>query len=252
MPKQDPYDFTDKYNTKLSDKEEAQFQKEMKDSLGDLYDYDVRGFWKEMKNGTASKDKNGHGIDKYKKPNHITFSDESIYNGVDGYQGGHWTQDETGAYTYTPSPTSMYSDEDRRAYWIDGDESNNGNHLNTSNGQRLVTGANADIRAGLAGYPQNAQNLSLSEGMGLVNLGNGKYAEILPDGSTAMYGGLSARDMMDSRQDMINNSNVSEPSLIDKIGKATHNVINQIFPETMAKELQRRQEQVPVGFTIRG
>ena len=88
----DPYDFTDKYNTQLTPEEEIQFQKWAKenDALNDLYDYDARGAWKELMSGTMSKDARGHLGDKYKKPNHPTFSDQSIYHGKDGFVGGSW------------------------------------------------------------------------------------------------------------------------------------------------------------------
>ena len=37
-------------------------------------------------------DARGHLPDTYKKPNHPTFSNESIYSGVDGYVGGTWSR----------------------------------------------------------------------------------------------------------------------------------------------------------------
>ena len=88
----DPYDFTDRYNTQLTPEEEAKFQQWAKENnaLGDLYDYDVRGAWKELTSGTMSKDARGHLGDTYKKPNHPTFSDQSIYHGKDGFVGGSW------------------------------------------------------------------------------------------------------------------------------------------------------------------
>lgn len=158
VQEQDPRDFTDKYNTKLTPLEEARFQEEMKGRLGDLYDYDLRGAWKEAKekamnespaNGlvgfnawtdTVADFGDGHGIDKFKKPNHITFSDESKYHGVDGYKGGHWDKDKRGSYTYTPPKDSMWSDEERKEYWMKGDEYANANHLNDANGKRILTG----------------------------------------------------------------------------------------------------------------
>lgn len=103
-------DMTDKYNTKLSKDKEAEFQawlQQQKNITGrdlsrDLFDYDVRGWWKNDRSRSA----NGHGTDKYKKPNHPTFSDESIYHGTDGYKGGKWGGDDN-APTFTPSATNM-------------------------------------------------------------------------------------------------------------------------------------------------
>ena len=73
----DPFDFTATHNTKLSPKEEKAFMAwaDKTGKIKDLYDYDLRGFWKSGA-GTAE---NGHGTDTFKKPNHPTFSDQSIY-----------------------------------------------------------------------------------------------------------------------------------------------------------------------------
>ena len=103
---QDPFDFTDKYNTKLTPKQEEAFLKWATENnkLQDAYDYDIRGFWKNKEKFAE----NGHGSDKFKKPNHPTFSDQSIYHGVDNYFGGKWIEDKNGV-TYIPSETSMYS-----------------------------------------------------------------------------------------------------------------------------------------------
>ena len=49
---------------------------------------------------------NGHGADLYKKPNHPTFSKDSKYNGVDGYQGGVWST-ESNSTKFTASDTNM-------------------------------------------------------------------------------------------------------------------------------------------------
>lgn len=102
----DPLDFTDKYNTKLTPKQEEQFLKwaEKNNKLQDAYDYDIRGFWKNKEKFAE----NGHGSDKFKKPNHPTFSDQSIYHGIDGYIGGKWLEDKNGV-SYIPSETSMWN-----------------------------------------------------------------------------------------------------------------------------------------------
>ena len=94
---------TNQYNTKLSPKEEVQFQAWAGDRLRDLYDYDLRGFWK---SGAAFAE-NGHGADTFKKPNHPTFSVESKYSGSEGKAGGRWAQDASGQTTFTPSKTNL-------------------------------------------------------------------------------------------------------------------------------------------------
>ena len=108
-------DFTAKYNTALSPQEEAQFidwaTKEGR--LEDLYDYDMRGFF-QNKEAFA---RNGHGTDRYKKPNHPTFSDQSLYHGVDGYLGGSWTLDPQGADVYTAPAKHVWSEPELQEYF---------------------------------------------------------------------------------------------------------------------------------------
>jgi hypothetical protein len=98
--------FRENFNTALDEKQEASFQDYLKEQsltrgrdLGmDLYDYDLRGAWlnKEVPAG-------GHGTDKYKKPNHPTFSEESVYHNAPSplgtpFVGGKWGKGE-----FTPS-----------------------------------------------------------------------------------------------------------------------------------------------------
>lgn len=98
-------DFTDKYNTQLTPDEENQFQGWAKTNprLSNSYDYDARGFWK----AGAGQSENGHGSDQFKKPNHPTFSDQSQYNGVDGFQGGSWNLNKDNSYSFIPSPSNL-------------------------------------------------------------------------------------------------------------------------------------------------
>lgn len=103
-------DFTKKYNTELSEKQEARFlawaqeesERQGRDVLKDLYDYDLRGLWLESGGFSA----NGHASDKFKKPNHMTFSKESIYSGRDGYTGGQWKKEKNG-WAFTASDTNQ-------------------------------------------------------------------------------------------------------------------------------------------------
>ena len=116
----DSRDFTDKYNTKLTPEQESAFQlwaatmssKFGRNILNDLYDYDMRGAFLEG----LTPDGRLHWNDTYKKPNHPTFSNQSIYHGVDGYYGGEWSNNK-GNYTYSVSPTNMYSIQELRQYF---------------------------------------------------------------------------------------------------------------------------------------
>lgn len=115
----DPFDFSNKYNTALSKKDEKAFLSwaEKNNKLNDVYDYDLRGAWKAMQKGEMSPDERGHLGDLYKKPNHPTFSDQSVYHGVDNYFGGSWADNGQGGYVYKASPTSLWSPQDLQKYF---------------------------------------------------------------------------------------------------------------------------------------
>jgi hypothetical protein len=97
------------YDTRLSRGDELAFSRwlgQHPKGRGDLQDYDVRGAWK-----AHAIPASGHGPDTWKKPNHPSFSDESIYS-VPGHQGGHWTpplvnpEGQTG-WSFTASPDDL-------------------------------------------------------------------------------------------------------------------------------------------------
>ena len=101
-------DFLFRYNTELPKEAEIPFNQWLinesktqgRDVWMDMYDYDLKGFF--LSGEWQNKDSRGHGTDKFKKPNHPTFSNESVYHGVDGFEGGVW-----GDGTYTPSKTNL-------------------------------------------------------------------------------------------------------------------------------------------------
>ena len=81
------------YDTPLTPEQEMQFSKwkkryAPKDSGAD---YDLRGAFLA---GFKPDPKSGHWPDTFKKPNHPTFSEESIYAQAAPEQAGHW-HDET-------------------------------------------------------------------------------------------------------------------------------------------------------------
>lgn len=80
--KHDNKDFSKKYNTPLPKSKVGlfeQFLSRLEPEQRSSYDYDLQGAFLE---GLDNNNPNGHFSDKYKKPNHPTFSRESIYNGV--------------------------------------------------------------------------------------------------------------------------------------------------------------------------
>lgn len=78
-----------KFDTHLSPREERDFQdwksKNAPNDSGE--DYDLRGAYK---SGLKKDDESGHWSDKYKKPNHPTFSDQSQYAKDAPDKAGHW------------------------------------------------------------------------------------------------------------------------------------------------------------------
>ena len=59
---------------------------------------------------------NGHAGDTYKKPNHMTFSNQSKYDGSEGIKGGKWSV-RGGQDVFTVSKTSRKSKERMKEYF---------------------------------------------------------------------------------------------------------------------------------------
>lgn len=95
-------DMTKEFNTKLSADDERKFQEWAYGNgrISDLWDYDLRGAWKELMSGTMTEDERGHLGDKYKKPNHPTFSTESIYADQVPQRAGEWGEAAGGTTVY--------------------------------------------------------------------------------------------------------------------------------------------------------
>lgn len=93
------------YDTVLPPEEEMAFQRWLKTlppRLRSTEDYDMRGAWKHNSTQAA----NGHLPDTWKKPNHITFSQESIYSKPDN-AGGTWSDAGAGRYAFWASPQNL-------------------------------------------------------------------------------------------------------------------------------------------------
>lgn len=105
-------DFTEQFNTPLAPDAEAQYQQWLaqqsqlagRDMRGDLWNYDMRGAFQF---GAGASGENQHWPDTWKKPNHPSFSDQSRYHGVEGHQGGAWSQDAGGQWSFRPGPTNL-------------------------------------------------------------------------------------------------------------------------------------------------
>jgi len=97
------------FDTQLSQENEQRFKSWLaveskrrgRDMNRDLFDYDLRGYW--LNGGHRDTTGRGHMPDKYKKPNHPTFSNESIYHDGVNYIGGSWSGDSA----FVPGATNL-------------------------------------------------------------------------------------------------------------------------------------------------
>lgn len=107
-----------KYNTELSPNDIGAYTawllnesaRQGRDLLMDRGDYDIQGYWL----AGESPDESGHGTDRYKKPNHPTFSDESIYSGMNGEVGGTWNGN---SFIAGPSNLRYFTKDDLARYF---------------------------------------------------------------------------------------------------------------------------------------
>lgn len=106
------------YDTPLTPDELKAFgmwRSNLPENLRGSADYDLQGAYK----AGLTPGQNGHLPDTFKKPSHMTFSNESIYSGVDGNQGGEWSQDENGHWSFAPGPTNLanHTPEELKSYF---------------------------------------------------------------------------------------------------------------------------------------
>lgn len=93
------------YETKLSGDDEKRFQvwKQQYAPKDSGFDYDLRGAFKA---GLTPDPKTGHWPDTFKKPNHPTFSVESIYAKQRPELAGRWEGEKFIKPSPTPTPTA--------------------------------------------------------------------------------------------------------------------------------------------------
>ena len=95
---------TGKYDTVLSKDEEKKFDEWRRNNPKNFQStegYDLKGYFKE--NGAVDLTAKGqHLPDKYKKPDHITFSKDSKYHSEET-PGGEWSKDDKGKWRFAPS-----------------------------------------------------------------------------------------------------------------------------------------------------
>ena len=112
-----------RFNTELTPDEEKKYQafvadesaKRKRDVGMDEIDYDLRGDWKRG----AERDDRGHGGDEFKKPNHPTFSEHSVYHGSENEDG---TKNTGGKWHYEnpdqpDMPTAFEQSDTNKQHW---------------------------------------------------------------------------------------------------------------------------------------
>lgn len=82
-----------------------------RDISKDEKDYDLESYFKSLKStmgesGKFNPEANTHLPDTYKKPNHPTFSNESIYSIPGIQEGGEWNE-STSNWEFTPSELNL-------------------------------------------------------------------------------------------------------------------------------------------------
>jgi hypothetical protein len=82
---------------------------EGRDLSKDEQDYDLESYFKSLKyNDKDYKPKQGiHLEDTYKKPNHPTFSNQSMYNIPGIQEGGNWSSNKEGKWAFKPSELNL-------------------------------------------------------------------------------------------------------------------------------------------------
>lgn len=94
-----------KYNTPIPESKKAGFAQwlaNLPEYQRGSEDYDMQGAFL----AGLGRGGNGHFPDTFKKPNHMTFSDESIYSTPQN-QGGKWVPTGDGNYVFWASPANL-------------------------------------------------------------------------------------------------------------------------------------------------
>lgn len=92
-------------NTAIPEPRKGEYDKWVKqlpENLRSTYDYDLPAAFL-----SGAKPEGGHLTDRFKKPNHMTFSNESQYSGRNGQVGGRWVDNPDGSVTFYASPTNL-------------------------------------------------------------------------------------------------------------------------------------------------
>ena len=93
------------FDSKVPPERQKDYEKwmaQLPKNLQSTADYDLSGAFL-----SGAKPEGGHLTDKFKKPNHMTFSTESQYSGRGAQVGGRWEQGPDKTWTFYASPTNL-------------------------------------------------------------------------------------------------------------------------------------------------
>tara|TARA_R110000787_G_scaffold279645_1_gene389863 strand:- start:13085 stop:19363 length:6279 start_codon:yes stop_codon:yes gene_type:complete len=135
--------------------------------------YDIYGFWKS--GDYENTDSDGHGSDRWKKPNHVTFSDESQYasnyNLEEGdvdrrtkYEGGSWNKDGG----YSPTRHNMHSTEHINKYLSDGNSDTRQEYLYMGNPRYMKPFSPTKFLSGSDPIPLRMDNTNINLNQGEI------------------------------------------------------------------------------------
>ena len=122
----------------IKEKKSPSFVNIKKEEGGDVTDYDFAA-WQLADPIRASyhvvNPEDFHGPDKYKYPNHMTFSDESIYSTPE-HMGGHWTELKNGKWQFQPSQWNIQNAGGKKEFlnWWNQGEGKEGNKVKFGSG----------------------------------------------------------------------------------------------------------------------
>ena len=96
--------YRDNFNTPIPRNLQQEYQNwlsTLPESQRSIDDYDLAGYFMAGKRGENgiklyNRSEGEHFIDKFKKPNHYTFSDQSMYSKPFGFVGGRWLEGRNG------------------------------------------------------------------------------------------------------------------------------------------------------------
>lgn len=123
--------YVSNYNTGLNQQEFNEFWNWANDRykghdnvLYEMGAYDLQGAWKDIKAGKIQFDPNtGHLPDTYKKPNHITFSNESKYHNGKDFNGGQWEQNgNRWKFKVSPQTVQLYGKDYLQKYFSENEK----------------------------------------------------------------------------------------------------------------------------------